>query len=75
MIFDVTGIVLTPGKRGRDCLGNGRHRGRDGLEIPCCCDECDYMLCCLASWSAAMCRDCTDSDCPRRQEPPAAEGG
>ncbi len=38
---DVTGTVLTPGNGGQNCLGNGEHAG-----IECCCDECDFYLCC-----------------------------
>ena len=59
VIIDVTGVVLTPGNGGADCLGNGEHP-----EIECCCDECDYMLCCLGeTWPD--CRNCKDNDCPR----------
>ncbi len=41
MITDITGIVLTPGRGGVDCLGDGCHPG-----VECCCDERDYLLCC-----------------------------
>ncbi|MBQ2816196.1 MAG: hypothetical protein IJE65_05980 [Clostridia bacterium] len=64
MIIDVTGIELTPGNRGRDCLGNGRHFDERGKRIECCCDECDYYLCCLKG-STDECKDCDDSECPR----------
>ena len=60
MIIDVTGIVLTPGNGGKDCLGNGEHPG-----IECCCDECDYMLCCLAMGNVD-CFHCKDLGCPRK---------
>ena len=60
MIIDVTGIILTPGNGGRDCLGNGEFPG-----IECCCDECDYMLCCLAG-SKVDCLHCKDLECPRK---------
>ena len=40
-----TGIMLTPGNHGRDCLGNGEHPGYE-----CCCDECDYYLLCYPEW-------------------------
>lgn len=60
MITDVTGIVLMPGNRGVDCLGNGVHP-----EIECCCDACDYMQCCLAE-GVENCMDCRDLECPRR---------
>ena len=70
MITDITGIVLTPGNGGKECLGNGEHPG-----IECCCDECDYMRCCLTERAADACLSCKDPDCPRRadrycQEPP-----
>ena len=60
MITDVTGVVLTPGNGGRDCLGNGEHPG-----IECCCDECDYMQCCLENYDSERCKICKDADCPR----------
>ncbi len=41
MIVDITGVLLIPGKDGMDCPGNGLHPG-----IQCCCDECDYLICC-----------------------------
>ena len=40
-----TGILLTPGFHGEDCLGNGLHP-----EYECCCDECDYLLECFPDW-------------------------
>ena len=62
MIIDITGTILTPGNNGNDCLGNGEHP-----EIECCCDECDYMPCCLAEDRyPAACLVCRDPDCPRR---------
>ena len=63
MITDVTGVVLTPGNGGRDCLGNGEHPG-----IECCCDECDYMLCCLPEQDSGRCENCADLDCPHKTE-------
>lgn len=60
MIIDTTGIVLTPGNFGKDCMGNGKHEG-----IECCCDECDYAQCCLESFNAEECLSCKDLDCPR----------
>ena len=46
MIIDVTGIPLTPGNGGKDCLGNGLHTDECGNEIECCCEECDYLMIC-----------------------------
>ena len=60
MIIDITGTKLTPGNRGKDCLGNGEHHGTE-----CCCNECDYMLCCLDSHNPEECFTCSDRDCPR----------
>lgn len=59
MIIDITGTILTPGNNGDDCLGNGEHEG-----IECCCDECDYMLCCLDNRYPSHCPQCDDTDCP-----------
>ena len=58
MIYDVTGIILTPGNFGEDCDGNGMN----GKE--CCCDECDYLICCT---SVCDCEQCGDEKCPRKQ--------
>lgn len=60
MIIDITGIVLIPGNCGKDCPGSWELAGYD-----CCCDECDYMLCCLESHDAQECLQCGDKDCPR----------
>ena len=59
MLIDITGTELTPGNLGKDCLGNGLHD-----EIECCCDECDYMLCCFGSQYPSQCNTCKDRDCP-----------
>ena len=56
-ITDVSGADLSPGEP-YTCLGNGDQ------EFECCCDECDYMLCCLNETSPD-CRNCEDKDCPR----------
>ena len=47
MIIDITGIKLTPGNKGEDCMGNGKHYDNSNDLIECCCDECDYFLCCF----------------------------
>ncbi len=60
MIIDITGTILTPGYLGKDCLGNGTHP-----EYECCCDECDYMLCCSKLHDPLSCNFCNDSQCPR----------
>ncbi len=60
MIIDITGTELIPGNQGRDCPGNGLHPG-----IECCCDECDYMMCCYGDYKIWDCKDCDDTKCPR----------
>jgi len=65
MIIDITGIVLTPGNLGKDCLGNGIHHNEKGELIECCCDECDYMQCCLNYDETSNCNNCSDMFCPR----------
>lgn len=47
MIIDITGIILTPGNEGNNCLGNEEHKDKNGNLIECCCDECDYYLECF----------------------------
>ncbi|MBE6734812.1 MAG: hypothetical protein E7563_05680 [Ruminococcaceae bacterium] len=64
MIIDITGIVLTPGNNGEDCTGNGKHFDEYGNLIECCCDECNYLLCCTSD--NVNCSECTDRDCPRK---------
>ncbi len=65
MIIDITGIELTPGNYGNDCMGNGKHFGKNGETIECCCDECDYMICCFNMEDLSECSNCTDKNCPR----------
>ena len=57
MIVDITGVVLIPGNAGHDCPGNGEH------EAECCCNECDYMMCCFPP-EPLDCTACEDKDCP-----------
>ena len=59
MITDITGTELIPGNCGLNCPGNGFHE-----EHPCCCDECDYMMCCLEDHNSEACFVCSDLDCP-----------
>ena len=63
MIYDVTGVILVPGNLGKDCPGNGTVPG-----VECCCDECDYMLCCVETHDPEECRKCSDLRCPRALE-------
>jgi len=64
MIIDITGIELIPGNRGRYCYGNGQHYDGDGNVLECCCDECDYMMCCLDDHDMNECKSCVDKNCP-----------
>lgn len=64
MIIDVTGVELTPGNNGDDCLGNGEFYDQNGEIIECCCDECDYMMCCMIMIGFENCKDCEDEFCP-----------
>ena len=59
MMIDITGIELTPGDRGENCLGNGLHEGYE-----CCCDECNYMMCCLPTHTKEKCLVCRETICP-----------
>ena len=63
MIKDITGTVLVPGDLGQDCPGNGKDP-----EIECCCEECDYFLCCFDGTYPICCQKCTESNCPRVQK-------
>jgi len=61
MILDVTGTVLIPGVDGKTCPGNGMQPGTE-----CCCDECNYFLCCYETKDKLQCSVCADRDCPNR---------
>ena len=67
MILDITGIELIPGNKGKDCPGNGNHMDKSGNLIECCCDECDYMICCHGD-TAELCNKCSDDMCPRASD-------
>ena len=66
MIIDITGIEFTPGNNGKDCLANGTHFYENGEPIECCCDECDYMICCFEMSGLKDCHNCDDDLCPRK---------
>ncbi len=68
MIIDTTGTILTPGNGGADCLGNGMHYDENGVVIECCCDECDYYLCCSED-IPMRCDRCHDPRCPHCPDP------
>lgn len=58
MVIDVTGVELTPGYGGKHCHGNGAHEG-----IECCCDECDYLICCQENYDMRECLNCKIDEC------------
>ena len=66
MILDVTGIQLIPGNKGADGPGNGEYIDSSGRIVECCCDECDYMMCCSEIHREEVCNICTDYACPRK---------
>ena len=67
MITDVTGIPLIPGNCGNECPGSWENAG-----FNFCCDECDYLMCCLESHDPKKCLICKDTDCPRSPSCPQA---
>lgn len=81
MVIDITGIRLTPGCGGMGCPGNGAHFDLSGKPIECCCDGCDYYMCCYVGrdlyeaydpyddYSKDRCRLCNDKNCPRVDKP------
>ena len=75
MIIDVTGVELIPGNNGADCPGNGKRTDADGRPIECCCEECDYFMCCQEGHGEAECLRGADRNCPRRPGGPGAAGG
>ena len=60
MVSDMMSIELTPGNYGQDCIGNGTYE-----DIECCCDECDFMLCCIEDHWETYCAFCKFQNCPR----------
>ncbi len=69
MIIDVTGTILIPGNSGKNCSGNGFHKDSNCDLIECCCDECDYMICCLPSHNPKECKTCDIYKCPNSKSP------
>lgn len=61
-MMDVNKMMLIPGNCGNDCPGNWENAG-----LNCCCDECDYMMCCLETHDMNACKRCTDNECPHAQ--------
>ena len=67
MIVDITGIELVPGNNGSDCPGNGFYLDGKSKNIDCCCDECDFFLCCLPEHNPKECEKCEMAACPRNK--------
>ena len=67
VITDVTGIELTPGHNGDFYKGSGKHIDKNGVLSDCCCDECDYAICCFVMKDYDNCDSCFDADCPHSQ--------
>lgn len=63
-IIDTTGTLLTPGNNGKDCTGNIEYNPLSEI----CCDECDYMMCCLPEHNSNECKNCLDSMCPHSKK-------
>lgn len=55
MMIDIAENKLTPGDFGKGCSGNGEHK-----DIECCCDECDYLMCCIDENYLQGCKCCQD---------------
>ena len=68
MIIDITGIELTPGNQGLNCKGNGSFINEFGNLLECCCDECDYMMCCTNEHNSFECLTCFDENCPNAKK-------
>ncbi|MBO7148685.1 MAG: hypothetical protein J6V93_02405 [Clostridia bacterium] len=68
MLLDYSGIILNQGYGGKNCRGNGEHYNDDGMLIDCCCDECDYLMCCLKIQGYGDCKRCKDTVCPSSPE-------
>lgn len=66
MVFiDATGIRLVPGNGGKDCPGNGNYKDEYGNLIEMCCDECNFLECCLDEELKVVCLECCIEGCPR----------
>ncbi len=65
MIIAINGTELIPGNLGEDCPGNGEHYDADGNLLECCCDDCDYLFCCMERNWEEICKACIFDECPR----------
>ncbi len=62
-MMDAAGMKWIPGNQGTDYPGNG-------CDAECCCDECDYMLCCLDTHQPHICKTGADIRCPHAGKSP-----
>ncbi len=65
MFIDVTGVKLIPGNNGDNCPGNGETFDENGELIGMCCDECNFLMCCLPGHDKKKCIVCKRNECPR----------
>lgn len=63
-LFDESKMKLIPGNFGKDCPANGLYIDEDGELIECCCDECDYLMCCTEELIESECKRCKNRECP-----------
>ena len=63
MIDWATGTTLVPGNGGKNCPGNGETKDANGDLLECCCEECDYYLCCMDENIEQRCLNCSDYEC------------
>ncbi|MBQ7836365.1 MAG: hypothetical protein IJ389_03835 [Clostridia bacterium] len=64
MITDVAKLSISPGNKGEDCIGNGNYIDEKGNMIEYCCDECEFLLCCVVD--NPHCEICKNMNCPRK---------
>ncbi len=62
-IYDIK--KLAPGNIGKDCVFNGEHYDEKGNIIPICCDESDYLMCCIEE--EKDCYSCSVVSCPNKK--------
>lgn len=65
-MIDKNNYKLTPGNKGKNCICNGKHYDNDGKLITICCDECDYLMCCIEEIND--CYSCMVASCPNKKE-------
>lgn len=61
MFLDIPDNLLFPGNKGKNCIGNGEHKNKYGVLIDCCCENCNYFLCCYED--NVDCSNCEEINC------------